>query len=125
MGNDITAAQPPPQPSVSGVVKPLFDADPADPRPSFGNMIRGARLGFHWSEPLKAMVRIDAEGPPWKVTMCPPGKIPNSGPKTGTGRFLAWWEVADNPLAYSRAINVEANPREVVTFSINESGEKV
>ena len=106
--------------TAAGLIKPLFNADPDDPRPTFGNVIRGARLGFHWSEPLKAMVRIDAEGPPWKVTMCPPGKIPNGG----KGTFLVWWEAADNPLAYSRAVNAEANPRDVVVFSIDEQGEK-
>lgn len=103
------------------IIKPLFNADPDDPRPTFGNMIRGARLGFHWSEPLKAMVRIDAEGPPWKVTMCPPSMIPN----TSKGRFLVWWEAADNPLAYSRAVNANGCPRNVVSFSIGEDGEKV
>lgn len=103
------------------IIKPLFNADPSDPRPTFGNMIRGSRLGFHWSAELQAMVRIDAEGPPWKVTMCPPNKIPN-GIK---GTHLVWWEVADNPLAYSQAVNAEAFPQNVVVFSIGEDGEKV
>lgn len=102
-------------------IKPLFNADPADKRPTFGNMIRGARLGFHWSEPLQAMVRIDANGPPWTVTMCPAEKIPN-GRK---GTHLVWWEAVENPLAYSRAINAEAFPQNVVVFSIGEDGEKV
>ena len=104
-----------------GVVQPLFNADPADTRPTFGNMIRGARLGFHWSEPLQAMVRIDAEGPPWRVTMCPARNIPKSGEK---GAHLVWWEAEENPLAFSRAVNAEANPRNIVTFSIDEQGEK-
>lgn len=89
--------------------RPAPDVRQHDPR-------RTARLPL-----LKAMVRIDAEGPPWKVTMCPPDKIPNGG----KGRFLVWREAADNPLAYSRAVNAEANPRNVVVFSIDEQGEKV
>lgn len=104
------------------VIKPLFNADPADRRPTFGNMIRGARLGFHWSGELQAMVRIDASGPPWTVTMCPADKIPKAG---GKGAYLVWWEAAENPLAYSRAVNAEAFPQSVVVFSIDEQGEKV
>ncbi len=108
------------------LIKPLFNADAADSRPTFGNMIRGARLGFHWSEPLNAMVRIDANGPPWTITMCPPDKIPNGGRGASEkGAHLIWWEAKENPLAFSRAINAEANPRGVVVFLIGEDGEKV
>lgn len=97
--------------------RPLTDAT----GPTFGQLIKGARLGYHWSPQLSAMVRVDAEGPPWKVTMCPPAMIPNAGNK---GHFLVWWEAADNPLAHSPAVNEAANPRNVVTFSIGENGEK-
>ncbi len=102
-------------------MRPLFNAVPDATGPTFGQLLKGARLGYHWSPQLSAMVRIDAVGPPWTVTMCPPDKIPNGG----KGTYLAWWEVADNPLAYSRAVNAEASPRGLVTFSIDEQGEKV
>lgn len=57
--------------------------------PSFGSMIRGARLGYHWSDKHGCFIRIGGDGPPWEIRLAPNGGIPA---RTSTEHYRVWWE---------------------------------
>lgn len=56
--------------------------------PTFGQVLRGARLGYHWSAKHQAMVRVAGDGP-FQIWLCPPGQLPSAPTK---GEFRVWWE---------------------------------
>jgi len=60
--------------------------------PTFGQTIRGARLGYHWSEKHGAMIRIsDASASSWEVELCPPDQLPVAKRKDNP-THRCWWE---------------------------------
>jgi hypothetical protein len=66
-------------------------------RPTFGQTIRGARLGFHWYPPVNAMVRIeDAGDTAFTVILCPSDRLPST--VAGTPHRV-WWESNEDVLA--------------------------
>lgn len=56
--------------------------------PTFGQLIRGARLGFMWCREVQAMMRLSGDGP-FTVELCPPDKLPTAG---SGGLHRIWWE---------------------------------
>jgi hypothetical protein len=90
--------------------------------PTFGNIIRGARLGFHWNPRLEAMVRISVMSLGIKVLMCPPDCIPA---KVDPEHYSAWWESAQDVCSMSRAISAHAKPDRSVWFFVDDNGEEV
>lgn len=65
--------------------------------PTFGQTIRGARLGFHYYAPADAMVRVeDAGASAFTVILSPPEKLPRTTDKTP---YRCWWECTDDLLA--------------------------
>lgn len=62
-------------------------------RPTFGQMIRAARLGYHWSPKHEAMIRIADCGPHFEIRLCPPDQLPKGPDKTnGPEYHRCWWE---------------------------------
>lgn len=92
-------------------------------QPTFGNVLRGYRLGFAWSSILGAMVRLRPEGDHFVVTMCPPNMIPSGKDRDKTEHYI-WWEEPDI-LGRSRAIAERSNPKSLIQFSIDVDGEEL
>lgn len=63
-------------------------------QPTFGNVLRGARLGFHWSGPHGAFIRIRDCGPDrFTVEAVTPDVIASmGGRKQKRVEFRCWWE---------------------------------
>lgn len=61
--------------------------------PTFGSVVRGARLGYHWSHRHGCFVRISGDGPPWEIRLAPNGGIPNVSSKS---EYRVWWEHEDH-----------------------------
>ena len=97
--------------------------EPMDGGPTFGQFLRGCRLGFRWHPILKAMVRIEAEGDHFIVQMCPPGQIPSGGRKGA--RHFAWWESDDGFKVFglSRAIMEHTEPKSLIQIAVDDDGE--
>ena len=60
--------------------------------PTFGSVIRAARLGYHWSHKHGCFIRIGGDGPPWEISLAPNGVIPN---RRSGEHFRVWWENED------------------------------
>jgi hypothetical protein len=57
----------------------------------FGQYIRAARLGFHWSEPHRAFIRMRDAGPGrYMIEACAPGTIGARHEPGETHRV--WWD---------------------------------
>lgn len=56
--------------------------------PVFGYQLRALRYGYHYAAGY-GMLRIDACGPPWIVSICPVGILP---PQPRSGSHVVWWE---------------------------------
>ncbi len=89
---------------------------------TFGNVVRGMRLGYAWEPILQAMIRIEPEGDYFSITMCPPDLIPT---KTSKIPHFCWWESPRVCLGFYRAIVERANPLGVLRFSIDDNGEEL
>ena len=59
--------------------------------PTFGSVVRGARLGYHWSHRHGCFIRISGDGPPWEIRLAPNGGIPSRS----DGEYRVWWEHED------------------------------
>lgn len=60
--------------------------------PTFGSVVRGLRLGYHWSHRHQCFIRIGGDGPPWEIRLAPNGGIPS---RTSNEHFRVWWENED------------------------------
>jgi hypothetical protein len=91
--------------------------------PTFGNTLRAARLGFHWHEGMQAMMRVGAEGPPWRIELCPADQIP-SRPQGELHRI--WWDKPfEDPAKYSPVLNrIKAVHRPIVIY-LGDDGQRV
>lgn len=68
----------------------IFDKDHNGPR--IGQMIRAYRLGWGYSKPHGAFVRISDERDGFRVELCPVHALPLKKLK---GNHRCWWEDAD------------------------------
>ena len=92
---------------------------------TFGSVVRGYRLGYGYSHKHGCFIRIDAQGPPWLITLAPNGGIPSRF--IGSNEHVVWWEsdetraVLDEikPLAMVRGV------KRVVQFHVDYAGERV
>src|SRR6266849_7295263 len=55
---------------------------------TFGSVVRGLRLGYGYSHKHRCFVRIDAQGPPWQITLAP--NVPSKF--QGSKEHMVWWE---------------------------------
>lgn len=88
--------------------------------PTFGQFLRGARLGFMWCREVRAMMRLSGDGP-FIVELCPPACLPNGG---RGGLHRVWWEKDRDaivggilPLKRIKAV------KKPVVFLVGEDGE--
>jgi hypothetical protein len=65
--------------------------------PTFGQIIRAARLGYHWSAKHGAMIRMSDCGPHTEVLICPPGQLPTHARENQMHR--CWWECKEDCLS--------------------------
>lgn len=92
---------------------------------TFGSVVRGYRLGYGYSDKHRCFVRIDAQGPPWQITLAPNGGIPAKF--QGSKEHVVWWndgeskEILDTirPLANVRGV------KRVVNFHVDYDGNLV
>lgn len=86
--------------------------------PTFGQILRGARMGYHWSKKHQAMIRIHGEGP-FYVHICPPAQLPSY---TKGGEHWMWWE---NPkiLEECKAIADIKSVTQPIFLTVGEDGE--
>ena len=91
------------------------------PRPKFGQMIRGARLGFHWHPKYQAMIRVSVAGPAsWLIEVCPPEQLPHIA---GGDKYICWWESGEDPFTLCPAMeNLPVPPLCRFSFTVGEDG---
>lgn len=107
-----------PAPKFTGTMKERFV--------TFGTLVRGLRLGYGYSHKHQCFIRIDAEGPPWQITLAPNGGIP-SRVRRGSGNHVVWWENSESKVILDHILPL-ANIRGVhklVQFHVNYEGELV
>lgn len=92
--------------------------------PSFGGIIRGARVGFHWSDTYGCFIRISGDGP--FLIEVHPGPIP-PGTKTKRGHW-AWWD-ADGDVTPDDLLDMIADlqkePAKPASFWVDDDGKTV
>lgn len=104
---------------------PKFEGSLSGRFVTFGSVLRGFRLGYGYSDKHRCFVRIDAQGPPWQITLAPNGGIPSRF--MGSKEHVVWWdndesrEILDTikPLENVRGV------KRVVNFHVNYEGEMV
>jgi hypothetical protein len=93
--------------------------------PTFGQAIRAARLGYHWSEKHGCMIRIDAQGPPWQINLCPPDALPKGkGDRHTSGEYRCWWDKPD-VLDMIPDLHRVRGVKRPILFHVNDEGERV
>lgn len=89
--------------------------------PTFGQVLRGYRLGFRYHRVFEAMIRISIDGPLIRVWMCPPDALPSR--KLHPLLHVNWWEHGGGELlALSPAIIDHARPTRLVQFTVDDEG---
>lgn len=92
---------------------------------AFGDYIRAARLGFHWSPLLEAFLRIsDAPGGRWLAELSPPGRLPSNG---SGKKHRRWWDDQDPDelVRLSPALLKRARPPAPVSLLLDDDGAEV
>jgi hypothetical protein len=67
--------------------------------PTYGQYIRGCRIGFRYAPSLRCMMRIEAHEPLFRVELCHPTAMPSGPDKTP---YVCWWEDKKDPEALVR-----------------------
>lgn len=88
--------------------------------PTFGMVIRGLRLGYHWSHNHQCFVRIDAQGPPWEIRLAPHGVLPSG--KYGTGKHRCWWDEGEDVLAMIIPLKGVKGIKKPIMFFVDDEG---
>lgn len=104
---------------------PAFTGEMKERFVTFGSVVRGLRLGYGWSYKHGCFIRIDAQGPPWQITLAPNGGIPAKF--QGSKEHVVWWENEETkeilntikPLASVRSV------KRVIQFHVDYEGEGV
>lgn len=104
---------------------PPFTGDMKERFVTFGSVVRGLRLGYGYSYKHRCFVRIDAQGPPWQVTLAPNGGIPSKF--QGSKTHVVWWDDNDAKeiLDTIRPLEKVRGVKRVVQFNVNYEGELV
>lgn len=89
-------------------------------RVTFGQTLRGARLGYHWHPKLRAMMRMTVDGPTYIVWLCPPDRLP-SGVSRSYPRYRCWWEGHD-PVPLSPVLRDMCAVTEPLCFRLDGEG---
>lgn len=93
--------------------------------PTFGETIRGARLGYHWSARHAAMVRISDRGPHFEVRMCPPAQLPKGLEKNRNLEYRCWWESNVDLLTEIVPLRSIKSVKAPLRFLVDDSGHLV
>lgn len=104
---------------------PAFTGNMKERFVTFGSVVRGLRLGYGYSYAHRCFVRIDAQGPPWQITLAPNGGIPSKF--QGSKYHVAWWEDDDTKtiLDTIKPLKDVRGVKRVVQFHVNYEGELV
>lgn len=104
---------------------PAFKGEPRERLVTFGRVVRGYRLGYGWSATHGCFIRIDAQGPPWQITLAPESGVPTI--MQGSKEHVVWWENEEareildtiKPLANVRGV------KRVIQFHVDYEGEQI
>jgi len=89
--------------------------------PTFGQTIRGARLGYRWSEKHGAMIRISDAGPSsWVVDLCPADQLPIANRKDSQ-THRCWWE-GENVLQHIEPLKHVKLVKQPVRIVVGDDG---
>lgn len=91
--------------------------------PAFGQFLRGARLGYFWSEEHRAFIRMSDAGPNFYVEAAP---FVDGKDKSLQGMHRVWWEGPDRGravLAACKPLVGLRSPTEKRTWVVNHKGE--
>lgn len=92
---------------------------------AFGNYLRAARLGFHWSPRLEAFLRLtDLPGGRWLAELAPRGCLPSAPARA----HRVWWEGEQDPdavVALSPGLLAHARPAGPVSIVLDDTGAEV
>lgn len=92
---------------------------------TFGQALRGYRLGFRWMDRWQAFIRIDAQGPPWRIDLYPAGLLPSR--KIGSGEHRAFWDGgvkrAEEILMMSPKVAAIKRVKQPVTLFLDDDGQ--
>jgi hypothetical protein len=91
--------------------------------PSFGSTIRGARLGYRWSDDHEGFVRMseDHASGRFRIDLAPEGLIPAH--RTASGQHAAWWEHHEILAALTALRGLKI--RRVESFLVDDDGCRV
>ncbi len=91
--------------------------------PSFGSTIRGARLGYRWSDANEGFVRMseDHASGRIRIDIAPEGLIPSR--RTPSGQHAVWWEGPEILAALTALRGVKI--RRVESFLVDDNGCRV
>lgn len=103
-------------------------------RPSFGQYVRAARLGYHRVDLLRAFVRMASTAGPFPATILVSivpfdRDIPLKGPAAAKNLYRCWWE--DDPDYYLRECEPLAYyasngpPAEITHLLVDDEGQLV
>lgn len=89
--------------------------------PTFGSVLRGYRLGYHWSDKHGCFIRLSGTREPFRIDLAPDGGVPAKALKED---YRCWWdkpEVLDmcEPLKMIRGV------KKPITFYVSESGDAI
>lgn len=96
---------------------------------AFGNYIRAARLGFHWSEAIRAWVRVGVlnRNDRWLVEVAPQDHVPN---KAQTRTYVCWWdrnasEEAETIIRLSPVLSAIREPDSYRSYILGDDGKEI
>jgi len=93
---------------------------------TFGQILRGARHGFYWYEPLEVFIRFSDEGPNFRVDVVAPEMVPSRLPKEIQSREHYVWESNPEIVQKCKPLKTLRLPLKVwTTFIVDNEGEMV
>lgn len=93
------------------------------PITTFGNYLRGARLGFRYSDKHEAFIRvIIVSDEAISVEVVPPDQLPRGGRQKI--EYVCWWEGEDSEYALDLCEPLKGirNPDKPLRFTVDDDG---
>lgn len=93
--------------------------------PTFGQVIRAARLGYHWAPRLQAMVRMSDCGPHTEIRLCPADQLPKGASRGENPEHRCWWECKEDLLGLIAPIRGIRAVKSPIRFLVDDNGNLV
>lgn len=107
------------------MTSPAFTGNMRERFVTFGSVVRGYRLGYGYSHKHGCFIRIDAQGPPWQITLAPNGGIPAKF--QGSKNHVVWWESDETRAVLDeiKALQMVRGVKRVIQFHVDYEGNTV